>query len=405
MKTNERDDKYLSLVEEIKTANEKDPFKIGSLICSIINNPMFVEKVKKDFKFLWDNFPINNKSIFIKAMSANSNYHALLIENIEYFISTTNFYLPQVIEEFLKLHSEICDIYLKNSFLIFIKQKKDNLTLIDIYKKYFPEFNVVDFYREELLNNLSFYEKTEVFLPTLLDEESKKYWEKEYPFFHKLYKCYKTSSSKKGVVPSSVFGILMDKKYEKMVSDLFKEYMIKENVTDFSFLGSGNYNFSYLVGRYVIRIGNGRGNFPIYQHYRISNSLYRKKIEVEKGSYLYLEVNRYTRVDQVNEKDIIDALKDLKSALIEITDYHYYNNFGLLFDDDDNETILSSLEDGIIGKIDVPISETFKKKRVVLIDNDYIYLTSDQKKYAGENPYLFLQESDESKKEKIIKKN
>lgn len=153
--------------------------------------------------------------------------------------------------------------------------------------------------------------------------------------------------------------------------------LFNDKSLDIEFLNWGSSSFTFDVNGIIIKLGNTRHRFPIIMHYRMNEFYVRKEFSGGNG-HIYLEASPKGDVSSVTRQDIEDAIKDLKAADIVVTDMNYAQNFALF---DNNEKIKPIDVDGIIEVRDREFSDSYQKRKVKLIDHDYIYDVNEKEKY------------------------
>lgn len=159
-----------------------------------------------------------------------------------------------------------------------------------------------------------------------------------------------------------------------------KKLQINPNKIEYIKNGRGNFSWCFKTDDLVLKLSNSivTWNIPIF--YRINDFIIRKKFNEN-----IITICPYGNVDNVTNQDIHDALNDFKDNNLVLTDNNYQKNFAVV-----NYEIPNSIfrdVDGIIKYLNINESNSFTKKKVKLIDQDFIYFETDEnKKYAtGKN--------------------
>lgn len=159
----------------------------------------------------------------------------------------------------------------------------------------------------------------------------------------------------------------------------YLEYIFKNlniNINDIEYFSNGNYGCCFKINDLVLKIASKNEVWEIPMFYRINDFIVRKKI-----GNAFLSVTPYGNLDLVTNQDIKDALNDFNRAGIDLTDTNYKSNFAVV----DYEIPKNMFRDvdGIRKYIDIPESISYQKKKVKLIDQDYIYFNNDKNKKHG----------------------
>lgn len=144
--------------------------------------------------------------------------------------------------------------------------------------------------------------------------------------------------------------------------------------------GIGNYSWCFKLGNdLVLRFSEQNVTWNIPMFYRINDFVIRRCFDK-----IVISVCPYGYIDEVTNEDIDDALLDFNQNNLVLTDGNYASNFAVV----DYEIPSSMFTDvcGITRHLSVKVSDTFKKKKVKLIDQDYIYFKNQEPKHYGSTP-------------------
>lgn len=159
---------------------------------------------------------------------------------------------------------------------------------------------------------------------------------------------------------------------------IFKNLNINPN--NIEYFSNGNYGCCFKINDWVLKIATKNVVWEIPMFYRINDFIIRKQL----GKSI-ITLTPFGNINNVTNNDIIDTMNDFHIAGIDLTDKNYKNNFAVV----DYEIPKNIFRDvnGIREYIDIPESISYQKKKVKLIDQDYLYLNNDKnKKYGIENP-------------------
>lgn len=327
----------------------KDISKITKFIlssCNIHINNIDIMKLEDNNSYCGDLFQQMNwddLSKFIFKALNYKEYAPIIINNLDYILTHTN-------EEIL------------NKLIIYLKINGFNDH--DILQSIISNSNSLDIYLRQLR-----YAKNKI-------EEYKNVFEKENPIFYSLYdklnlNIYNKCAFETFIIyPQSYFNV-----------NEYLEYAFSKlslNVNDFEYLnnGKGNYGWSFKNNDLVLKLSTSCAVWDIPIHYRINDFIIRKQF----GKSL-LTITPYGDCDSVTNMDIQDVLNDFEKSGIVLTDKNYKDNFAVV-DYEIPKTMFRDV-DGIRCYVDSQESKEYQKKKVKLIDQDFLYLKSDDNKKQG----------------------
>lgn len=155
-----------------------------------------------------------------------------------------------------------------------------------------------------------------------------------------------------------------------------KKLQIKSSKIEYMKNGRGSYSWCFKTNDLVLKLSSNivTWNIPIF--YRINDFIIRKKF-----NFNIIGISPYGNVEEVTNQDIYDALNDFEENNLELTDGNYQRNFAVV----DYEIPNSMFRDvdGITKYLKAEKSNTFNKKQVKLIDQDFIYYKTDENKIQG----------------------
>ena len=141
--------------------------------------------------------------------------------------------------------------------------------------------------------------------------------------------------------------------------------------------GKGNFSWCFkLNDDLVLKFSYALATWYIPMFYRINDFVIRKSF----GKNV-ISVSPYADINSVNNNDIQNALDDFDYAGLELCDGNYYKNFGLV----DYNIPDSMFRDvyGITKYLDIPESDSFRKRKVKLINQDFVYSKDSKNKKYG----------------------
>lgn len=167
--------------------------------------------------------------------------------------------------------------------------------------------------------------------------------------------------------------------YKIMKNNLYPYFEKLDNNFDFTNLeykGSGSSNFTFIFDDKVLKIGDKKETFDFPTFYRFNDLIVQKKFPLEKNN-LYIEISPKGDAIKLTKADIVDIKKDLERASLVIGDNNFESNFAL-FTDEMNYQGFKDV-DGNHKVIDITQSKSYQKKKIKLIDLDYIYHKDDKR--------------------------
>lgn len=163
-----------------------------------------------------------------------------------------------------------------------------------------------------------------------------------------------------------------------MRNNLYDYFEILDKHFDFSDLeykGAGSSNFTFFFEDKVLKIGDKRKTFDFPTFYRFNDLIVQKKFPTEKDS-LYLEISPKGESIKLTEEDLAAINDDLARANLEIGDSNFQDNFAI-FPTEFNYSGFTDI-DGTHEVINIEQSRTYQKRKIKLIDLDYIYRKDDK---------------------------
>ena len=156
---------------------------------------------------------------------------------------------------------------------------------------------------------------------------------------------------------------------EKYLSYLSEKLNL--NIEELTYLDAGAFNYGFAIQDYVIKLGTNRATFDFPVFYRMNDLIVQKKFAYKDNRKLYVEVSPKGRPIHLTYEDVAAINEDFASAGLVLQDQNIRSNF-MLFEED---PILPAFQDidGDHPFIDIPPSENYQKKKVKLIDLDFIY--------------------------------
>lgn len=135
------------------------------------------------------------------------------------------------------------------------------------------------------------------------------------------------------------------------------------------FLGHGSNSFVFDGNGLVIKFGRYRSNSPIFKHYRLNDFYVQKMIETSVGK-IKLEVVPKGDIRSVTDQDVNDVLKDLECSNLIVKDRNVKENCAVFLEE---PNLFFQDLDSVILDRSSKISESYQKKKVKLIDIEFIY--------------------------------
>ena len=167
--------------------------------------------------------------------------------------------------------------------------------------------------------------------------------------------------------------------YKIMKNNLYPYFEKLDSNFDFTNLeykGAGSSNFTFFFADKVLKIGDKKATFDFPTFYRFNDLIVQKKFPLEKNN-LYIEISPKGEAIKLTKADITDIKKDLERASLVIGDNNFESNFAL-FTDEMNYQGFKDV-DGNHKVIDITQSKSYQKKKIKLIDLDYIYHKDDKR--------------------------
>ncbi len=243
------------------------------------------------------------------------------------------------------------------------------------------------------LKNLPDYQEFANFLPNTLNEIGFRntvsflcgcydsviaFYREQFPL---LYLSYDKVKEKKDYYLTMYFEkqILFSIIYYQLYPQL-EEIFLKENLDpdQMKYLDSGSSNFSFAFQDKVFKFGLQRMTFDFPIFYRINDLLIQKRFLRENGTFLYWEVSPLGKKVPLTEEDILAIQEDFSKAGICLTDPNFQQNFAL-FENEFREDCYLDIE-GKHERIELPKSNAYQKRKLKLIDLDYLYNKEDKNK-------------------------
>lgn len=197
-----------------------------------------------------------------------------------------------------------------------------------------------------------------------------------------LYPFYEAIETSKKMSPlyfaHSVLLPMTNAKADEYLSTIFNPLFLGKSL-EVKYLKKGTSSFAFDVNGKVIKFGYRRSQFPLIMHYRINDFYVRKRLQL-KNRFIDFEISPKGNVEAITERDIKDALNDLNMANIVVNDYNYFSNFALF---DQEEPLYFQDVDGIIEYRNMEYSKSYQKRKVKLIDHEYIYDKNDSNQLWG----------------------
>ena len=161
-------------------------------------------------------------------------------------------------------------------------------------------------------------------------------------------------------------------------NNLYSYFEILDKNFDFSNLeykGAGSSNFTFFFDDKVLKIGDKRKTFDFPTFYRFNDLIVQKKFPTEKDN-LYLEISPRGESLKLTDEDLGAINDDLARANLEIGDSNFQDNFAL-FPTEFNYSGFTDIE-GSHEVINIEQNKAYQKRKIKLIDLDYIYKKGDK---------------------------
>lgn len=164
----------------------------------------------------------------------------------------------------------------------------------------------------------------------------------------------------------------------------FEEMITKTKIQEDSlkYLQYGSSNFVFSTDDKVLKIGNRKITFDFPIFYRINDLIVQRQFPIQNGEgHIYFEVSPKGKIVPLSKEDLFDIERDFSDAGIVVTDPNFAQNFAL-FDEEWKPDGYKDVE-GEHPVIDLTPSKAYQKRKIKLIDLDYIYRQNhSQKQYA-----------------------
>lgn len=209
---------------------------------------------------------------------------------------------------------------------------------------------------------------------------------KKYPLTTTIITAFMRFEKEMKYQGGTIIGKLLQEDNEKKVlpyvSDLLKHKRL--NVNNVEMIGGGGSNLVFKINGMVLKLGETRNNKYIFINHRILESKERKLFTDDKDNDLFfLEIMNYALTGDITKEEAEELREDLIRQGLNWYDTKL-ENCGVLQDWDTNDTYFKDADKTLelATKIDNPYDrEQFskRKRRVVLIDNDYVDYISTKK--------------------------
>ena len=205
------------------------------------------------------------------------------------------------------------------------------------------------------------------------DDDLEKYLTDNYPLLYLLDKKMKEKNA-----PLQLYfkSKIMYKIMKNNLYPYFEKLDSNFDFTNLEYKGSGSSNFTFFFADKVLKIGDKKATFDFPTFYRFNDLIVQKKFPLEKNN-LYIEISPKGEAIKLTKADITDIKKDLERASLVIGDNNFESNFAL-FTDEMNYQGFKDV-DGNHKVIDITQSKSYQKKKIKLIDLDYIYHKDDKR--------------------------
>lgn len=245
---------------------------------------------------------------------------------------------------------ETCQVYGSNFVFSLLKE------MADVLKPYQ--------YREAIL---MLYE---------IDRESQKKIQNLSPFLFQLYHAIEKSGKGNSEYFSYQILFPMMQSHVDEYIEWMNQKLFYSKPLEIQYLDAGSSSYVFDVNGKVVKLGNYRKQFPLIMHYRMNDFYIRRRFQ-GKERPLYIEVCPKGNITEVTEEDIENAIADLKDSGIIVTDLNYRRNFAHFLNE---EEIFFQDVEGIVETRVASYSESYQKKKVKLIDHEYVYDRNDPHK-------------------------
>lgn len=277
-----------------------------------------------------------------------------------------------------------------NSLKITVKTIFSNETIIYLMKKFrkIKDTGIIprDLLFEEILNDLKEFDtskSSKILFDLYIFPDFRLMLETKHRVIATLIDSYQiynpdivSSQMFKG---STIIGKLLKNGNEKIVLNYLRSMLKEKQVAtrNVKMIGGGGTCLVYKIGDSVIKLGETRINRKIYINHRILASQLRKlELDDEGNELFYVEIMKYALVGDVTPEERDELKHDLYEQGL-IWEDDKLENCGVLVDGDENICELPVDYIEVAGRIDNPYDrEQFmkRKRKVVVIDNDYIRL-------------------------------
>lgn len=230
-----------------------------------------------------------------------------------------------------------------------------------------------------MLNNIDDFNLSEDEYAKVINYLARKYIEVEkyltdnYPLLYLLNKKMKEKNA-----PLQLYfkSKIMYKIMKNNLYPYFEKLDSNFDFTNLEYKGSGSSNFTFFFADKVLKIGDKKATFDFPTFYRFNDLIVQKKFPLEKNN-LYIEISPKGEAIKLTKDDITDIKKDLERASLVIGDNNFESNFAL-FTSEMNYQGFKDV-DGNHKVIDITQSKSYQKKKIKLIDLDYIYHKDDKR--------------------------
>ncbi len=197
-----------------------------------------------------------------------------------------------------------------------------------------------------------------------------KAYRKDYSLLYEF--LYHTSKKDKAYFHQHLIYPLAKLNIDKNLQEIIKHLQI--NTKHLSYLESGSSNFAFATEKYVIKLGNRRKTFDFPTFYRLNPLIVQKRFFYHEQP-LYFEISPKCQKITLTEEDIHAINEDFQQAKLILGDPNYQHNFMLATTD----TLPDFQEiDGIHEPLYQEESKAYQKKKIKLVDLDYIYHQNDK---------------------------
>lgn len=253
-----------------------------------------------------------------------------------------------------------------NFLLCYIKLTNDEDILIDYYNQILNSINNYEF--ATLIKNAvpNFPKFTQFFY-------------EKYPYIYNLTKTI----DKKDLFSFylDIIGPIILSNNESILNKAF--YIMNKNnmnLNNIEFIYREYTNYIFKIDNFRLKLNTHRNKFNIIDHYRINKSIIRKEIVINEYNKRYIELDPIGSFENISGKDICDALEDLYRDGIIITDANHYYNFAIV-DYEIPDYFIRDVDGINEFRNNNNVSESYKNKKVKIVNKDYIYDKNEEFKY------------------------